>query len=153
PALVPEVFAELTNDCRSSVRPEARGLRRVVPVDGLDQAHRRYLGEVLDRLTTARKAPRDPAREWQPHLDRARTQALAVGVCPGQGVRLSQQAADRIASAVRVNAMVAAGEPGSRRRTGSVVVHTQAVETVLGREQALDLRAGIDHPQLVAAGG
>src|ERR671915_1675737 len=69
PAAVAEVALELAEDRRHRERGERRGAVRLEAVDGLEQAERGDLDEVVERLAAALVAAREVARQRQgtPH--------------------------------------------------------------------------------------
>ena len=69
PAAVAEVALELAEDRRHCERRERGVAARLEPVDRLQQAQRRDLDEVVERLAAALVAPRELPRERQEALD------------------------------------------------------------------------------------
>jgi len=84
PGPVPEVPADLAEDGRSRVRGELEAATGVEPVDGLDQADRPGLEQVVERLAAAVVPAGDVADQRQVPLDEHGPQSIPLGTGLGQ---------------------------------------------------------------------
>ena len=124
PALVAEVAADLAHDGRRGVAGELAAARRVVAVDGVDQADHGDLGQVVDRLAAVAEAPGQPLGERRccPRSPggagrpaRARRPAAAAAAASRQCTVMSRLPGQR-AQTSRVGVLV--GLRAGRPRTG-----------------------------------
>jgi hypothetical protein len=80
---VAKVAPNLADDGRDGVGGQRRAAARVVPVDGLDQADRPDLDEILELLPTANEATRERSHQRQMRFDQLPSRLEVSPLVPG----------------------------------------------------------------------
>jgi hypothetical protein len=80
---VAQVAPELAENRRNRVGAQRRASRGVVAVDGLDQADRADLGQILELLAAVGESSREHPDEGEVHLDQPPARLTVPTIAPG----------------------------------------------------------------------